>query len=185
MNGIWERVIRSVRRIMSAILGSETSYHLDTIRSVFAEATTILNSRPLCQLSDDIDDLEALTPSHLLLQNPNLAIPPGIFDERDVYLRKQWKQSQFLADCRWKRWVREYIPSLQIRQKCNSEKRNIRVNDLVMIVSENLKRGQWPLGRVVQVYPGSDGRIRNVQVQMKGSVVTRPISKMCLLEESK
>ena len=83
---------------------------LETLRTVFAEVVTILNSRPLTPVSDDPNDYEPLTPSHFLLQRQNVALPPW-------NTRKQWRRAQFLADCFWKRWIREYIPTLQQRQK--------------------------------------------------------------------
>ena len=69
MNGAWERLIRSVRKSMRAILGNQNALvSLETLRTVFAEVVTILNSRPLTPSSDDPSDCEPLTPSHLLLQ---------------------------------------------------------------------------------------------------------------------
>ena len=113
MNGIWERLIRSVRKSMRAILGNQNALvGLETLRTVFAEVVTILNSRPLTPSSDDPSDFEPLTPNHFLLQRRNLALPPGLFVSEDLYRRKQWRQAQFLADCFWKRWMREYIPAL-------------------------------------------------------------------------
>ena len=69
MNGVWERLIRSVRKSMRAILGNQNALvGLETLRTVFAEVVTILNSRPLTPSSDDASDFEPLTPSHFLLQ---------------------------------------------------------------------------------------------------------------------
>jgi hypothetical protein len=34
------------------------------------------------------------------------------------------------------------------------------VGDLVLVVEENLPRGQWPLGRVVEVHPDCKGHVR-------------------------
>ena len=47
----------------------------ETLRTLFAEVVTILNSRPLFASSDDPNDMEALTPSHLLLQRRITALP--------------------------------------------------------------------------------------------------------------
>lgn len=72
MNGVWERLIRSVRKSMKAVLGDQNALvGLETLRTVFAEVVTILNSRPLTPSSDDPSDCEPLTPSHFLLQRLN------------------------------------------------------------------------------------------------------------------
>ena len=184
MNGVWERLIRSVRKTMKAILGNpDALVGLETLRTVFAEVVTILNSRPLTPSSDDPSDPEPLTPNHLLLQQENLALPPGLFVREDLYRRKQWRRAQFLADCFWKRRLREYVPALQQRQKWAREKGNLKVNDLVMLVDENSPRGRWLLGRVIKIYPGHDQRVRVGEVKTKNSTLVRPISKLVLLEE--
>ncbi|XP_074643958.1 uncharacterized protein LOC141900806 [Tubulanus polymorphus] len=47
------------------------------------------------------------------------------------------------------------------------------------------KRGKWEFARVVNVCAGPDGRIRVVKVKTQsGSVLTRPVSKVAVLEES-
>ena len=184
MNVVWERLIRSVRKIMKAILGSQNAViGLEALRTVFAEVVTILNSRPLTPSSDDPSDLEPLTPNHLLLQRKHLALPPGLFVHEDLYRRKQWRRAQFLVDCFWKRWIKEYVPTLQRRQKWVREKGSLKVNDLVLIVDEKSPRGKWLLGRILKIFPGDDQRVRVAEVKTKNSTLVRPISKLVLLEE--
>ncbi|KAK3716441.1 hypothetical protein QZH41_007049 [Actinostola sp. cb2023] len=185
MSGVWERLIRSVRKSMKAVIGDANALigH-ETLRSVFAEVMSILNSRPLCPTSDDPNDLEALTPNHLLLQRQNIVTPPGIFVKEDLYSRKQWRHAQFLANCFWSRWVREYVPTLQQRPKWQRAQRNLAVNDLVLVVDNTLPRSRWLLGRVTRVFPGQDKFVRTVEIKTKSSVLVRPVAKLCLLEES-
>ena len=37
------------------------------------------------------------------------------------------------------------------------------------------------MGKVVQVFPGEDGLVRNVQVKMAAGTYTRPITKICVI----
>ena len=76
---------------------------------------------------------EALSPNHLLLLRPGPTSPPGVFVERDIY-RRRWRQVQYLADVFWRRWLREYLPTLQQRQKWLKTDRNLQVDDVVVIV---------------------------------------------------
>ena len=149
---------------------------------MLAEPQGIANSRPLCPNSDDPRDMEPLTPNHLLLQRPAMSQPPGEFDDADLYSRKSWRQSQILSDHFWKRWLREYLPTLQQRQKWLINQRNLAVDDLVILVDENIPRRQWLLGRVTKVFPGRDGLVRVAEVKTKNNVLKRPIQKLCLLE---
>ena len=73
---------------------------------------------------------------------PNL--PPGLFDKNDNYCQRRWKQVQFMANLFWKRWIREYLPLLQERQKRLKRKRNIRIGDVVLIVDPKAPRSSWP-----------------------------------------
>ncbi|CAB3992107.1 Hypothetical predicted protein [Paramuricea clavata] len=114
---------------------------------------------------------------------PAITLPPGKFDDADLYSRKSWRQSQIMSDHFWKRWLHEYLPTLQQRQKWATPQRNLAeaVGDLVLLVDENLQRGHWPLGRVTKVFPGKDGLVRIAEVKTK-NVLKRPIQKLCFLE---
>lgn len=72
---------------------------------------------------------------------------------------------QYLADVFWCRWLKEYLPTLQQRQKWLQPKQNLRIGDLVLILHENTPRNHWPLGLITQVYPGADGLVRTVEVK--------------------
>ncbi|CAM1317751.1 Uncharacterised protein r2_g3590 [Pycnogonum litorale] len=180
-NGVWERLIRSVRRCMAAIIGTGNTFiSVEALRSVFAETMSILNSRPLCPTSDDPNDPESITPNHLLLQK-GVVSAPGIF-EGDSHSKKQWRRAQFIADCFWKRWIVEYFPILQTRARWTRVVNNIKEGQLVLVAEPNVPRGQWPLGRVNKLFPGTDNRVRSVEVRMKGGLFRRPVTKLCQLE---
>ncbi|XP_046341271.2 uncharacterized protein LOC124122193 [Haliotis rufescens] len=181
MGGAWERLIRTVRKVMNALLRTNRPLDDDGLHTLFSEIESIVNGRPITVVSDDHKDAEPLTPNHLLLLRAGPDLPLGSFQAADAY-RRRWKHAQFLADIFWKRWTKEYMPSLQLRQKCLLPKRNIMVGDIVLILNENCLRRSWPLARVVETYPGKDGLVRSVMVRTGGSTLTRPVDKLCLLE---
>ncbi len=74
--GVWERMIRMVKQILCAVLRQQTLDD-EALQTVLCEAEAILNDRPISKLSNDPNDLEALTPNHLLLMKGNPALPPG------------------------------------------------------------------------------------------------------------
>ena len=146
----------------------------EVLATLLTEVESILNSRPLCPVSDDINDYESLTPNHLLLQRAVQTLPPGCFVKEDIYARKKWRQTHILADHFWKRWLKEYVPSLLERQKWFRPRRNVEVGDLVLLVDECIPRGQWRMGRVTKAMRGVDGLIRTVEVKT-GPALLRPI----------
>ena len=186
MSGVWERLIRSVCNAMKAIFGHPHVFVTrETLRTVFAEVMGILNSRPLCPSRDDPSDREPITSSHLLQQRQGMSLPLGAFQNEDLHSRKQCRRGQLLSNHFWTRWQREYLPLLQECNKWILKRRNLAVNDLVFVVTENAPCGHWLLGRVTRVFHGQDGLVRTAEVKTKNSILLRPISKLCLLEESK
>jgi hypothetical protein len=181
--GIWERMIRSIRRILAA-LTSEQSIDDEVLLTLMAEIEKILNDRPLTRNEGQVDDLDPLTPSKLLLLRSNACLPPGVFVGEDRY-SKRWRQAQLLANSFWKRWLSEYLPSLQQRQKWLQLKRNVRVKDLVLMVDKRCSRGQWPLAIVEKVFPDKDGVVRQVMVRTKSGNFKRHVRELCLIEEAK
>ena len=49
--------------------------------------------------------------------------------------------------------------------------------DLVLIQDSNLVRGQWRLGIVSNTFPGSDVKVRKVEVQYKNPKQGEPVTK--------
>ena len=63
--------------------------------------------------------------------------------------------------------------------KCIKEEvRQLEVNDLVWIVGENVKRALYKMGRVLEVYHGSDGRVRSALVKTEDGKLKRPVVKL-------
>ena len=181
MGGVWERMIRSARKILRAILG-EQIVNDETLLTVMAEVERILNDRPITHTSGDPTDPEPLTPSKLLLLKSNTCLPPGVFVKEDQYLTRRWKQAQYLASIFWKRWLAEYLPTLQERQKWLKPRRNLHTGDVVLISDSKTVRGKWPLGRVISTRMDNKGLVRSVEVRTADSILVRPVAKLCLLE---
>ena len=82
MGGIWERMIRSVRKVLNALLKNQ-SPNDEGLSTLMGEVEAILNSRPLTKVSDGPNNLQALSPNHLLRAGPEC--PPGIFAKNDQF----------------------------------------------------------------------------------------------------
>ena len=178
--GVWERVIRSVRRILTALAGERVL--TDECLSTFVtEVERILNDRPISAVSSDSRDLKALTPNSLLLGNINPVVPPNVFIKAEGY-RNSWKLVHWLADEFRRRWLKFYLPQLQQRQKWLKPHRNLAPGDLVLVCDEQCRRGQWPKAIVEEVYPGDDGYVRVAKVKTASSAFKRDVRKLCLLK---
>ena len=109
MGGAWERMIKSVRRILSITFKGQVLTD-DALQTIIIEIEAIVNSRPLIPITFDPKDDEPLTPNHLLLLQGVVPLPPGVYDKKECYA-----QIQYLSDQFWRHFVREYLPNLQHR----------------------------------------------------------------------
>ena len=180
MGGVWERQIRTTRKVLGALMKQQVLSD-ESLLTFMCLVESIINGRPLTVVSDDDEDPEPLTPNHLLLMRSSNACPPDVFEKRDAYSRRRWRQVQYLGDIFWRRWKREYLPTLQLRQKWNEQEQNISVGDIVHVI-EDTPRNQWAMGRVVETYSGTDNLVRAVKVKVKSTSLVRPVHKLCLLE---
>ena len=156
----------------------------DSLVTFLAEVENTLNSRPLTSLSDESNDLSVLTPNHFLLGRQPLYFSPATIKDEHVNSRTRWKVVQALSKMFWSRFVKEYLPALQIRKKWNKPQRNMQGNDIVIVMEDNIHRSHWPLARVIETYPGRDGIVRFVRLKLPNTELMRPCNKLCLLEES-
>ena len=143
--GSWERHIGTVRKVLNFALINQKMTD-DSSCTFLGETEMIINSRPLTVMSGDVDDLMPLTPNHLL-NFKGTAESLGEFPS-EAYAKSRWKQVQHMSEIFWNRWKREYMTTLQIRQKWTQEKKNIGVRDVVLVTDESLPRCHWPLGCV-------------------------------------
>ena len=173
-------MIRSVRKILGALL-KEQQVNDETLSTLHFEVERILNDRPLTALSDHPDDPELRTPSKLLLLRSNSCLPRDIFKGHDKY-SKSWRQAQCLADSFWKRWMKEYLPALQARQKWCVSGRHFIVGDLVFVADKKTPRSSWPMGLIEEVFPDSNGHVCSIKVKTAIPTYRRDIRKLCLLE---
>ena len=185
--GVWERQIRSAKNVLNNLLRKHPARLNDEALYTFlTEVESIVNSRPLTVDNLGDESVDALSPFNLLTMKSKLVLqPPGKFEEADIYCRKRWRTVQYLADVFWSRWRREFLSSLQCRQKWKNPSRNTEVGDIVLIKESHCCRNQWPIGKVTQVYPGEDGLVRTVQVRTAANKqpLTRSVAKIVLLVE--
>ncbi|GFY12252.1 integrase catalytic domain-containing protein [Trichonephila clavipes] len=178
--GLWEALVKSIkyhlRRVAS---GSNLTY--EEFLTVCIQIEGILNSRPLCPLSSNSDDLNALTPAHFLIgRSMTSVVKPNLIELKENALNK-WQRITRLVQLIWNKWHRCYLSELQQRNKWQFKKQNVNVGDLVVLIEDNMPTFKWPLGRITEIYSGSDALIRVVKVKTQFGEYKRAISRVCLL----
>ena len=179
--GVHETMIKSAKKAIKAILG-KADINDEELTTAIIGAEGLINSRPLTYQSTNPADDVPLTPNHFLHGQVGGQFAPTSCDETDFNLRKRWRRIQELVRHFWSRWMREWLPGLNARQKWFQTQRDVQIGDVMLVISPDTSRGNWPLGRVLEVYPGQDGHVRVVKIQVGEGTLIRPVNKLCPLE---
>ena len=183
MGGVWECMVRTVRKVLTGLLQEYGSrLDSDSFHTLLCEVEAIVNSRPITNVSSDPQDQEPLTPNHILTLRSSVTVPPpGVFQREDMYLKRRWRQVQYLADLFWSRWKKEYMLLLQKRSKWNESRRNLQPGDVVLIKDDNTPRNRWPMGLIETTEVDNKGYVRTVHLKTQNNQLRRPINKLILL----
>ena len=179
--GNWERLIGVVKRVLRAVLPYASRLTDEVLQTTFCEVEAIVNGRPLTRFSNDPNDFTPLTPNSLLTLCKCTDVPPGGCSVADSY-RSRFRYSQHLADMFWSKWLKLYLPSLNVRSKWQVPVNDIKVGELVLIVERGMPRNLWPLARVKEVFIGRDGKIRSVLLKTKVAELRRSVHHVVRLE---
>ncbi|GFY39612.1 integrase catalytic domain-containing protein [Trichonephila inaurata madagascariensis] len=68
------------------------------------------------------------------------------------------------------------------RDVCVCEIKEFKIDDVVLINDEKIPRHFWKLGKVVDVFPGRDGKIRSCKIKTQNSVIKRSVQLLHNLE---
>jgi hypothetical protein len=181
--GVWESLVKSAKVALEAIVESRPLTE-ELLRGFVIQAESLLNGRPLTHVSVDPRDPEPLTPNHFLLLQGSPNSEDDVIGEEELYSRKHWEAMQVMSTHFWRRWLQEYLPTITDRRKWLFDKKNLAVDDVVLVVTPNSPRGHWPIGRVTRVVLSPDGVVRSVFVKTSAGEYHRPVAKLCLLETS-
>ncbi|XP_060551271.1 uncharacterized protein LOC132712851 [Ruditapes philippinarum] len=200
MGGYYERLVGLVKRTLRKTIGRTllTSVKLQTL---LKETESVINSRPLVYVEEDIDSCITITPGHFLSLKWNISLPelqkndesdseyfPFKSSEADIL--KLWRKGHKLLDSFWKLWRNDYLLSLRERTQSKLKCGRIQsattpfVGDVVHI-KEDLPRNCWKLGKIVELPTSFDGEIRSAKIRLSsGRVIGRPLNLLYPLETS-
>ena len=178
--GIWEAAVKSTKYHIRRVLGDNTLTY-EEFSTLLCQIEACLNSRPLTPLSDDPSDVQPLTPAHFLIQTASYIVPEPYCLQQNIPASRRWQIVQQMVQSFWLRWSREYLQTLQKRNKWQATTRSFQQDDLVILKDENTPPAQWPIARVMAIHAGADGLVRAVTVRTATYTFDRPVVKLILL----
>lgn len=183
--GLHEAAVKSAKKHLYKIIG-EQKLTYEEYSTLLTQVEACVNSRPLCPMSDDPNDLVALTPAHFLIGEPLVTlVEPDDLTDVNQWRLKRWELLQQMYQHWWQRWQTEYLNMLSQRPKWTNKNRNVEINDLVVIKEQNIGPSEWNYGRVIKTQPGPDGLVRSITLRTIHGEYRRPITKLAIFLTNK
>ncbi|XP_026063123.1 uncharacterized protein LOC113046525 [Carassius auratus] len=188
--GFWERLVRSVKTCLRKVLG-RASLTFEEMTTLLTEVEATLNSRPLTFVHNEADEPQPLTPAHFLVGERLTSLPPKPFpadhDHTTVSkeeMTRRWGYKNRLMTNLWNRWRKDYLLDLKSAHSCSTQKPTVlKTGDIVLIGDANMPRQTWKLGKIEELFPGRDGKVRSCAVRTStGTVLRRPVQLLYALE---
>ncbi len=185
--GMYERMVGLTKRVLRRALGRNI-VTFETLITYLAEAEAIVNSRPLTHIDEDgRNGFAVLRPIDFLL--PQVQIGSPVFDHEldDVdytptldsrgKMLHHWVSSQKFINTCWDMFIKQYLTALHERYQSIHKQRHTsdtipKVGAVVMIEQQNVARGFWTLGKIVELRKRNDGQISTVRLLMPNGKIT-------------
>ena len=159
MGGVWEPQIWKVHNIATALL----SHH-----------GSLLDDESLCTFFADAESDCKLSSTHSWWPEQrrwsSFTCTMSVTDKETQCCatstwclpmsKKRWCHVQYLANEFWNKRKADYLHLLQKRKKWVKARRNMAIDDVVIVKGDSLLRNRWPLACVVQRYPSDNGLVR-------------------------
>ncbi len=198
MGGFYERLVGMVKKGLKKALGKKLAT-CDHLHTLMTEVEAVLNSRPLVYVGTELEDQVALTPGNLL-GCPKNGVPEldtSDLNDRDFVERvtrvdtlvDSWKKNQEILNQFWKIWKDSYLQSLRERQQILVKTGRIivestpKIGEVVLIWQEHQPRGTWKIGRILDLIPSEDGKIRSAKIRLPNKkTLKRSVTQLYPLE---
>lgn len=178
--GLWEAGIKSFKTHLYRVIGEQILTY-EELYTVLVQVESVLNSRPLCPVSSDPNDLSVLTPGHFLTLEPLTSIPDPDYCNLKLNRLTRWQLLQRLHQDFWSRWRSEYLHTLHQRGKWTQPSTPISPGTMVVIKNDLTPPLRWTIGRILEVHPGADNVVRVATVRTAQGIFKRPLVKLCPL----
>ncbi|XP_075150928.1 uncharacterized protein LOC142225037 [Haematobia irritans] len=156
-------------------------FTFEEFSTILSRIEACLNSRPISPMSENPEELLALTPGHFLIGGPILCPAEPIESETRLSIFNRWRRVKALSQQFSARWKHEYLKELHKRNKWKSPQPNVKIGSMVVVRDENLPPNEWRLGRISKLYYGKDNLVRMVDILTQKGTITRPTVKIVLL----
>ena len=144
------------------------------------EVGNLVNQHPIGRIPNDVNNGKYFCLKDMLLVGAAPEVPKGPFHHMKT-LRHSVEFVQKIVDSFWKCWSRDILPALVTRKAWHTERQNVEVDEIVVMAENNAICSKWTIGRVIKVYPGTEGQVHNVKVKTVGEY-SCPVTKTAVID---
>lgn len=195
---VYERLIGTVKRTFSKLTKYRTlKFH--EFETVLCEVEGFVNCRPLTYVGDEIGEkvlrpIDFVTPDlKLNLQictDPELSRDPDYMPaapKNRIEVESCIKRLNRLINSMWNSFKFNYIQILRNRPENKFKYRGStvdpKIGEIVLLADTDLKRGQYRLGKLVELHKSADGKIRSASLVLGNKrIVKRTLNQLVPLE---
>ncbi|GFX70606.1 integrase catalytic domain-containing protein [Trichonephila clavipes] len=136
----------------------------------------------LTYVTDDVEDLEPLTPAMFLQDIREIGVPELDQIDENKLNKILVYRNRIQNDLR-KRFRVEYLGQLRETRNIKGEN-TLSEGDIVCVLVgvDHTKRLNWNLGKILELYPSKDKKVGVAQVKTKFGSFLRPVRKLYFLE---
>ncbi len=183
-------MIGLLKRCLESTMAN-SRFTLGKLSTVVAEATQLVNSRPIARNTGDPETGGAITPLHPLLGRASVEVPRMKFDEAP----RLTQRLQFIADLKeqfWKKWKRQVFSGRMLSRKWVKTEGSVSVGDVVYLAEAENADPTYRLGVMDEAKLGEDGCVRTISIRYTNpgkepgrrsphKITTRSIHKIAMI----
>ena len=170
--GFIERMVQMTKKSLRKVVGQAVLSYVE-FNTILLEIEALINARPITWDYDDPNEPGPIAPSDLLYGRPYRQFPPmhevRVDGKLPQMCRGRLRYLEKLKTHWWDCWIKEYLKELQAvhtkRKVTNDEKAAV-PGDVVLVRNQNICRGAWKLGKILEVKPGKDNLIRTAKIEL-------------------
>lgn len=176
--GLWEAGVKSIKSHLKKTIGDSILTY-EELSTILIQIEAVLNSRPLCPITNNQNEFNILTPGHFLIGEPLVAPPERNFElDRKSHIER-WNHIQLTYQRFAKLWKRDYLNNLQNRPKGLKTSTHYKEGDLVLLAEDDVPPTTWPTMIIDKTHPGTDMVVRVVTLRSStGKTLKRPVTKL-------
>ena len=147
--GPWERDIKIVKSSLTVCMGRNV-IDLDTLETILAGIRGVVNQRLITKNSNRAPELLVLIPMNLIFPYVFINRSSSILPPEPTNGYHQWLLTRKLLDYVWPRFKRNHTQELIARPKWKTGKKNVKLDDIVLLVDKMAKRENWRMCRITE-----------------------------------